>query len=376
MSAENKKMKVIHIHTDKKFVGDSKRFEGSTFINKTIVITESPVKISGIEGNVTFYKNSEFKKIIAACENADLVVLYDLNYVKCRIALALPEEIKIAWRFFGYELYGRDTCFLSEKSIENSKKSFKKKLQEGLAIGKSLVRLGETPDSLFWKAVKRVNLMLILSIEEFQLLKKKWEILPDKAVKLSNKPYDVEFFDFYKIKNKERRQVIIGNNRSAYNNHIDILDIVNKIDKKKDYDFTLFFNYGSESYYSNYVKELALDRGFNLITDFLSLEEFSDVYNEASALVINGYRQMAVANIFQGILRGVKVYLNEKNAFYHWLIKEGFKVYSISNFKKDIEEDNLNLSESDILINFELLKNLSKKYPAIEFQEKIHDFLV
>jgi hypothetical protein len=51
-----------------------------------------------------------------------MVVLYDLNFPKAYIANRLPNSIKIVWRFFGLELYGKmPEVVFSEQTIRASK---------------------------------------------------------------------------------------------------------------------------------------------------------------------------------------------------------------------------------------------------------------
>ena len=110
-----KKLKAIHIHTDYKFVSSSDMFEGELFENEIIIFqNKEPFK-----GNI-HYKSillkttiKDIEKAIEICKNADLVVMYDLNTIKCHIALALPDKIKIAWRFLVMNyMEGKRNCFL------------------------------------------------------------------------------------------------------------------------------------------------------------------------------------------------------------------------------------------------------------------------
>src|SRR5690606_10843771 len=111
-------------------------------------------------------------------------------------------------------------------------------------------------------------------------------------------------------------EIIVGNSKHVWNNHLDVFRIIKKSKRFDNYKFNLFFNYGVDNDYTEKVRNEANQNSFVLIEDFLDIQEFSRVYNTATALVINSYRQHALGNIFTAILNGSKVYLNKKSSTY------------------------------------------------------------
>ena len=108
-------MKAIHIHTDLKFISNTNRFEGNYFENVIVIIGNVNDYNGPFKKSAWFFDKSlnSVHKIIKLCAEADLVVLYDLDYIKCKIALGLPTKMTIAWRFFGHELYARESQYYS-----------------------------------------------------------------------------------------------------------------------------------------------------------------------------------------------------------------------------------------------------------------------
>src|SRR5699024_1419419 len=92
---------------------------------------------------------------------------------------------------------------------------------------------------------------------------------------------------------------------------------------------------------------------------------------KSSAFVHNGYRQMALGNIYAALRNGVKVYLNEKNVIMQWLLNEGFLIFSLNEFQNDIECDNLRLSQDQAQTNIDRLTQLMKNYTIEHFQQNI-----
>src|SRR5690606_10212357 len=56
-------------------------------------------------------------------------------------------------------------------------------------------------------------------------------------------------------------------------------------------------------------------------------------------VVMNHYRQQAIGNILAMLWMGAKVYLDEKNTFYHYLRRKQIHIFSV---EKDLNPDNTN----------------------------------
>jgi dTDP-N-acetylfucosamine:lipid II N-acetylfucosaminyltransferase len=164
----------------------------------------------------------------------------------------------------------------------------------------------------------------------------------------------------------------LGNNRSAYNNHLDLLDLIKDSNSKNKYKFLMFFNYGRNNYYADLVRNKANKiEEIEVLEDFLEIEKFNQIYFEASALVINGYRQMAMGNIFTAIKNKTKIYLSTNNVIFNWLKEEGFSVFSIEEFVIDLDNNNIALKEFEILRNQNQLVTFTKKYNQEEFHNSL-----
>jgi hypothetical protein len=154
------------------------------------------------------------------------------------------------------------------------------------------------------------------------------------------------------------------------------LEIIDKAKNKNGIRFCLLFNYGPNNHYTNTVLEKARNiENTNIIDEFLPIDEFKRLYLNSSAFVMNGYRQMAVANILQAIQSGVKIYLNDRNIFKKWLVKEGFILYDVDDLSADIEQNNIKLSYDEMQENISQLNAFTKKYSIADFQSKLGDIL-
>ncbi|SFT62961.1 hypothetical protein SAMN05216474_1421 [Lishizhenia tianjinensis] len=374
------KLKVLHIHTDKKFVGAYLNFEGDNFSNKSIIISEN----NTLElPNIQIFSKFDLDEIVKLCNQFDVVVLYNLDVVKSKIALKISTDIKIIWRFFGTELYSlKYLSYISKEGFlkgHTFKQKVKSKLKEYrfLQSFNSLINRKENPYRLFFKAIERINFILVISKEEYGYLKSVWPTIPAfiKAPPVSYSK-EVEAINYEEKNAQNKPRIIVGNSRSKYNNHLDILNIIEKYSTKHNYNFKLFFSYGKEDIYSQRItKEVSNKPYFELITDFLSKEDFNSTYNGSSALVINSFRQLAGANIILALEKGLKVYLNDKNIHKNWLINEGFKIFSIAEFEEDLKNNKLFYDEETAKHNNQNLKTFINRYTKEDFQINVKNLM-
>jgi len=371
-------MKIVHIHTDYKFVYNSELFEGSCFSNTSIII-DGDHKASERDSRLLIFGRNkvDIQEIIKLCSLADLVVLHDLDAIKIKIALALPKEVKVAWRFFGHELYGkRPDLFKSQLSRKFDSPLMKTRIRKGLSNIYQVIKNRKTNSQRFNEILNRIDYFLALSKQEYDFLKQYWQNLP-VFIRLPHFFTDMKDLEVdFEAKERSEPIVIIGNNRSSYNNHLDLINIVDQYCVDPSYNFTLFFNYGNQGRYADEViKRVNGKNNYAVIKDFLNKDDFINFYKKATVLVINGYRQMAGANIRIALEHGVKIYLNNRNPHKMFLEDSGFKIFSIEDFKNDLKNKNLGVDIKTGLNNFQNLKRFNESYSVEDFQRLVFNFL-
>lgn len=372
-----KKLKVVHIHDDPKFINRTNRFDDDRFDNKIIFIGSSRVLCENKYDIDYFGTNKkEIEDIINHCNSASLVVVYDLNFIKSYIINRISSEVKVGWTFFGYELYKR----MPEKMFSKSSLSLleirqnpdypvlKRYFLKAKAILKKILLGRLNSEKEFFKAMNRVDHFFLLSDYEYSFLKSFWPNLPSFFQAPATSYGDNKLSLEVKVNN-----IIIGNNRSPYNNHLDVFEIISKIKNIENVRFKVFLSYGSKKdYYKVVMKKAGEIEEIDIIEDFLEIDEFENIYKKASAFVMNGYRQMAYGNIFMGLRNGVKIYLNSNNVYFTWLIKEGFLIYNINDLANDIENDDFKLSYDEMKYNFKQCDILFQRYNVYDFCDNIY----
>lgn len=371
------KYKIIHIHTDLKFINDSNRFINDIYENENFIIGGGNTH-SNYDINTTFFDFSKknLKKIINYCKSVDFVILYDLNFAKAYIANRLPKKVKIIWRFFGLELYSKIPHLvysdITREILSNqTKNNFFIQVKNNLTKFYNKLRFMTDFNTEFENAAfERIDFFHGLSNNEYDFLKTLWPKLPT-FLQIDFSFIKPNLSNLKPIPQKGKL-VLIGNNKSAYNNHLDIIEILKKNGPYNKYKFLLLFNYGQNNNYTDAVKDKCLDiKEIKILENFLNKEEFNNLYLDTIALVINGYRQMAMGNIFEAFKNGTKVYLNEKNIILKWLREEGFLLSSIDDFAFDLKNELIELNENEITHNQNQLIKLASKYSQKDLFEAL-----
>lgn len=360
--------KVIHIHTDHKFVAGSERYNGEVFDNELIILGAKNSLNEKYHNQAHFFEPNpkNLDKIVSFINTADILVIYQLDFFKSPIVNKVVKRIKIIWRFFGTELYSRKLhLYLSKRT-----KSFFR-----LEILKRNVKqyfpFFFQEEKNFYKALKRVDAITGVFKEEYEYLTRHFKNLP-KFIPLSLDGMHYAHVIDFELDYPKQNTIVIGNSRSYYNNHLDVLEMVEKCKLNEKINMKILFNYGAENAYTEKVREMASEiEKASLIDSFIAPNEFINFYGPIAAFVNNSYRQLALGNILMALHNGVKVYLNTKNPTYAWFKNEGLYVYEIEDLKQDLETGQIHLTKDEINHNLKCFSRLKEVHSKKDFQLQI-----
>lgn len=361
--------KIFHIYSDPKFLYFINSYSSPLFDNQLVFTGKAerlPPEYRESAILLPSDKEDRITKLLNICKSADLITINFLNATTVKLILSLPKNIKIIWRFYGAELYTREPkLFYSKATL----KYWKPKVKKTSFINQVKQYIWHLlhPEKNYKLLLERIDYFLGVMDDEHALLKSiGYDLPPFIQFPFAPRPYNEGHFDKSPL-------IIFGNSRNKDNNHLDILELLRNRKLPKDLKIKMFFSYGTQDDYSQEVKEQSKQiKQIELIENFISKEEFNSIYKEAAALIINGYRQMAIENILTATMNGVKVYLSEKNITYNWALKNNFIFYSIENdLPKDLENNNIFLSTSDIENNFNSLKKFMQDNSVEKFQADI-----
>jgi hypothetical protein len=372
--------KLLHIHHNIVFIDHSRRYVCENIYNEVLFIgvnnEENLAKLKkyGIDFKIIEKSKENINSIVEYANKFHGVVFNDPTEMEIQILLQLNPKIKTFLKLFGAELYM--ICadkFLSEKTWQLQPKIqptlinkikrlyhfFKRKLK--ILLNKEYSVKLDNQKIIY----QRLDAILIMSKYEYDDLNKLF-YLP----KIIERQFIDQINDINECKviSQKENKIIIGNSGHRWNNHIDVLDIIKNSENKDNIEFHFFFSYGTESFYSQKVKSLAQEiKNTHLIEKFLVKDEFELIYTQASALIINSYRQHAVGNIIAAIKYGCKIYLSKRSSTYHWLLSKGIIISEIDNLKNDIENKNIKLSVEKQQHNIDCFVKAVKDYPVKNF---------
>lgn len=324
---------VLHITADDKFTEYTiNQFSAKEMLSRIVVIPAGcghPIKQCD-NVSVIQYHSPEFNALLSEFGAYSGIVLHSTFWPCCEdIIKATPEHVKIAWYFWGGEIYSRDELTLSFLA----------------PITKMLYRLHNflKPQSINsdWQLpielYHRIDYCLTGEQEEYEYAKAFlhnsmdfiWytcysieETLGDlmnERVKGNN----VLFCNSAAIKNNMFDAVLRMRQR-GYRNHLKNRKVVMPV-----------------SYGESWVRNLMLKLGprcfdqFEPLMTFIPRKEYNTMMLNCSTLILPYYQPAGQGNIITAMWLGMRVYLSEKSIAYQFFKRIGVKIFS---FESDFEK--------------------------------------
>jgi hypothetical protein len=237
-----------------------------------------------------------------------------------------PEKVKIAWVFWGGEIYGRPDLRNRYLTIEGKFLFFFRKIWIFLKGKKE-----KSPFTISKKALKRIDYCLTDVSEDFQFVKK---YLKDSRMKeLWYTYFSIEETVSHLMNSSVNgNNILVGNSSTLENNH---LSAFRKLSRFKIADKKII---APLSYGSPWLKRFLLKKGkrvlgklFYPITDFLGRDTYNSLILSCSVVIMNHYRHQAMGNTISALWFGSKVFLSKKSTTYSCLKRLGIKLYSVED---------------------------------------------
>lgn len=243
------------------------------------------------------------------------------------ILKAVPDELKVAWVFWGGEIYGR--------------KDLQERFLSGLS--KRLFRLHRLKQQLFEKNVRygdyempiicfrRVDYCLCDVAEEESFLQE-----------YIGKELNIRWYNYYSIEETiglelmqkvcNGTNVLVGNSSSIECNHLESLICLRKVEFDQG-KVIVPLSYG-EAWLRNFVCKighLLFGERYGALTDYMPREEYNQVIASCSVVIMNHWRQQAFGNIMTALWLGSRVYMSKRSPLYAYFKRLGCILYSVED---------------------------------------------
>lgn len=303
------------------------------------------------------YHKGSMQKLIGSLHNYSAIVLHGLFYPWCEVVLRyVPDGVKVAWVFWGGEVYGRKEfgkTFLSKQSrkilwFRNVKLFLKKK--KGTAQY-------EIPRELF----RRIDYCLTDIHEDFEFV---------NAYAKSN--MKEVWYNYYSVDETigdmrdqfvEGNNILVGNSCTLACNHLDGFKAVRRI-HDEDSEIVVPLSYGE-----SWLRNLLLKKGrrmfgnrFHPLVDFMPRDEYNRIIKSCAVVIMPHYRPQAFGNLLTALWLGSRVYMSEKSLLYAFFKRIGVIVFSIeTDFKKTKIQGVHPLSSEERELNRKLIASIYDK---------------
>lgn len=359
---------ILHLLFDDKFGEYAVRqFSGEEMCSEFVIVVNSndpdcSHKFEGVK--VVFEDKEEFPALLQRLGEYKAIVLHGLFYPwQERVLQAVPDDVKVAWVFWGGDIYGRKD--IADNYLSSSSKWLLRK--QNL---KRLIKHRKVQDryEIPFELLKRIDYCLTDIPEDFAFVK---QYLATDIKELWYNYYSVEETIGSLIDSRcNGNNILLGNSSSLECNHTDGLRAIRKMDLASSAKVYVPLSYG-ESWLRKEISQKGkrlLGEKFYPLTGFLPRAEYNRTVQSCSVAVMPHYRPQAFGNILTALWLGTRVYMSNCSELFVFFRRIGVFIYSIED---DLNAGNasalLPLSEEETEVNRRVIASL---YGTDAMQEK------
>lgn len=337
---------------------------GSEEINKFLLIIPEPTYeikyIKSLENVLVLVFNSvEYRQFIDELYKFKAIISHNLlTEWKAEIIQYTPATVKIAWVFWGAELYNRNDYTMKFLAHSTKKiyiryfcKQLLKKALNEIVFKKKYAFKYEAHKDIFRKIT-----YCLTDVSEDALEAQEY--------------FETEFlplwYNYYSIEETvgelmpytcTGNNILLGNSATITNNHLEAIKLLSVIPLGKRQVITPL-NYGD-----NYIIPIVRSYGFKMLkNNFLSIdtylmrEEYNQIIKDCSIAIFNHHRPQALGNILTSLWLGGRVYLSKRSLLYTYLRKIGIILFNVEDHLKPENQQVLDeLPVEDIQHNRDVL---------------------
>lgn len=288
--------------------------------------------------NVDFirYGSSEYIALKNNLSVYKAIIFHGLFEPWCtELIVSAPHNLKIAWVFWGGEVYGRQDIADSFLAKKTYKAVFWHRVKRFLGYRPKRTSY-EVPLSCY----RRIDYCLTDVDEDFEYIQ----------TYSGNKKMKALWYNYYSVEETigslmdvscSGKNILVGNSSSPECNYFEAFDALTEL-SLEDRAIVVPLSYG-EPWLSNRVRKVGYKyfTNFQPLLEFMPREEYNKIICSCSVVVMNHYRPQAMGNLLTALWLGARVYMSKKSLLYKFFCRIGCLVWSV--------EDDLKASNPHVL---------------------------
>lgn len=265
------------------------------------------------------------------------VVIHSLYALPPYLILKIPQDIKIVWVAWGYDIY---QPIYSHRPFIKIKELYHKRtrIYRHLYLLSNIKRIIFLVKKKFLKgteierAIARIDYFSGIIPEEYDFMKvdnpffmaeNKWFSYGSVKNSLSESKLEQPF--------STGNDILIGNSADETNNHLDVFHLLSGLNLNNS-RVICPLSYAGTKEYLKVVEakgKKVFGHSFIPLKDFVSFEEYMEILDSVQYSIFFIERQQAMGNIYRALWNGNMVFLSEKSLMFSFFKKRGFILYSI-----------------------------------------------
>ena len=331
---------ILHLIPDEKFADYVIcQFASSNMKSHLVLVTSGRAQMvkEYAKTQVLTFDSEAFQNLLQNLSQYSAVIFHGLFWPwQERVLNAIPSTVKIAWMFWGGEIYGRKNMqgkFLSHSS-------------------KVLLNLRNLKQTISLRGIRftkyHIPIDYLMKID-YCLTDMSMEC--EYANRYLHHSMQMLWYNYYSIEDMigetllheccAGNGIFIGNSATIENNHLDVFFDLKHL-PIGGHKLVVPLSYGA-LWYKNVIHRVGhilFGRQFQPLFHFIERSDYNHIMLSCNTMIMPHYRAQAQGNIITGLWLGMRVYLYEQNFAYQYFRGLGVKIYSIN---EDMNKHNPNL---------------------------------
>ncbi|HDX8379452.1 TPA: TDP-N-acetylfucosamine:lipid II N-acetylfucosaminyltransferase [Aeromonas salmonicida] len=375
--------KIAHFATDQKFIETAVDIFEDAYPNQNEFYIISPKPWKFIKAK-NIYTHLTLKELLILLifnrkkiKEYDLVVLHGLSSI--HLCMAVICKQKYVWLGWGYDYYERGNfgCLLSNPiylpmtlQVMGSYINPKRYKFEVPGYFKKVLMYCINSKLLYRLAMRNMEVFSPVLPQEYKLVENRFGL----GCRTAYYPWNYGVLEKHFIRGivtdniDTADAILLGNSATESNNHIDALELLEKLGVEKTIYLPL--SYGNQKY-ADAVKEYIktspkMSVNCQVLDYFMPLDMYNETMNRCGFVIMNHVRQQALGNIVALLYRGAKVFLREESVLYYYLKSEGLVIFSIQELEHapyllDSHLDNCNIEKNRRILECSWSSSIARK---------------